>query len=434
MQIATAALFQPGSGAVVGSPDQIRVDDESGLVAVADFVGEPEVGRVAARMALDGVSGHLSRHLDVLDRFRKHPTPALRERILALIEEGFARSSQEIFAFARRRAGLEVTLDVVLLLSSEAFVGHVGDGRVYLLRRGIVHQLSVDHVAAAPIEVGPGLDAAPSLTRSLARSLGPKPNVRVETMTMELMDGDRFVVAAADVGLRWSEQSLADALSGPLADLAGRVAKRAPGAGITAAVAQVGAHDAGDGGYARLAILQPMPLFAWCTEPELRQVAKSTHPRRFGRGAVLFHQGDPGNELYLLISGKVRIERDGQHIVTLGPGSNFGEMAMLDEPTRSATAIAEEPAELLIISKESFFPLLRGAPTLAVKILWNMLLTLSSNLRKTSARLAEATNDDNAVPRPPTPDQPMEVFDLVTEEAPAPRGATGDDIATVHDD
>ena len=71
------------------------------------------------------------------------------------------------------------------------------------------------------------------------------------------------------------------------------------------------------------------------------------------------------------------------------PGTAFGEMALLDEPARSATARASTHVEALVIPREAFFRLLRGNPPLAVKILWNMLLVLSGRLRRTSGELAK---------------------------------------------
>ena len=120
-------------------------------------------------------------------------------------------------------------------------------------------------------------------------------------------------------------------------------------------------------------------------------------------GDVLFRAGDPGTQLYLLIRGAVRIEKDGKAIVTLGPGSNFGEMAMLDAPRRSASAVAAEDCEVLVIPRDAFFALLRGNPNLAVKILWNMLLRLSSRLRATSDRLTAAEVAAQALDEAPPP-------------------------------
>ena len=95
----------------------------------------------------------------------------------------------------------------------------------------------------------------------------------------------------------------------------------------------------------------------------------------------------------MLLGGEVDISRDGRHLVTLQPEAMFGEMAMLDEPERSASAVARSDTQLLVISRAAFFGLLQDNPPLAVKILWNMNLRLSSNLRSTSRRLTEVESE-----------------------------------------
>ncbi|MCO4744669.1 MAG: cyclic nucleotide-binding domain-containing protein [Proteobacteria bacterium] len=400
MELVTARILTSGEGRPRVHPEQVIDHPELGLLAVTDAPGG-RAGQAlpAKRIALEAVFNHIRKHKDVLDRFREQPTSELRSRILELVEEGFTRAAQELYAFARRYDDLRVTLDVVLLLGHEAFVGHVGDGRVLLVRRGLVHQLTVDHTQAeaSPSEAVPSEDGGASSTgnRASVRCLGPSPTVRVESMTMEVVAGDRFVVTTPHLYASLSSSDIQSALIYEhLKNLPAAIPGLAPKRALALAAAQIGggAPSGADAGRRRLALLAPMPLFTHCSERELREIASSTTPRRFHKGQSLFREGDPGTELFLLISGTVDIERGGSRIVTLQPGSNFGEMAMLDEPTRSAGAIAAEDCELLVISREAFFAMLRSNPMLAVKILWNMLLSLSANLRRTSARLSEVTD------------------------------------------
>ena len=399
MKVETIAVFAPGA-ANRAWPGQIVRDEALGLLAIAGPSGTLEAHRAASRIALDAFHAHIIRNKDILRRFKSTPTSGLRDRMLDIVNEAFRRTAHETFAFARRHEGVTLAFDILLIAGKEAFIGHVGDGRVYLVRRGILHRLTVDHTDTS---------TTPTTRR---RSLGPRPSVAIETLCMELSSGDRFVLCTHGLTDRMEEDDLLKAIdNGPLPNLVNRLSISLPQVPIVAAAAGIGELDTSDGGSKRLSILEPMPLFTHCSATELRQVARATHPRRFSTGAVLFHQGDAGSEFFLVIDGRIRIERDGLHIVTLGPGSNFGEMAMLDDPTRSATAIATRPTELLVVKKEAFFALLRGNPALAVKILWNMLLTLSSNLRRSTAQLADATGD-GGVPRPPTADQPLDTTQL----------------------
>ena len=364
-----------------------------GLLAVADASGSEEHGRAAVRIALDSVRSHVERNDDILQRFKRNPAPELRKRLLEIIEEGFSRAATEIFAFARRREGVQVTLDVALLLEHEAFIGHVGDGRVYLIRRGLVHQLTVDHSAGDESHVfDAGKTSSAASDRTVTRVMGPEPQVRVESLCMELASEDRFVVCSAHLHRSMPAPMLhTHFTSEHLDQLESTLVRDATGSPIVAACAQLGSPEpfTADSAQSRLAILAPMPLFAHCNERELRSVAQSTRPRQFPQGHRIFEQGQPGTDLYLVISGAVDIVQNGTTIVTLGPGSNFGEMAMLDEPLRSASAVCAEACELMVIPREAFFAMLQTNPLLAVKILWNMLLRLSANLRRTSARLAE---------------------------------------------
>lgn len=394
MELVTSSVFSPGERSNTVFLDQILVLPRQGLLAVADAAGgDPQDGRAAVRMALDTVRAHIERNEDILQRFKRNPTAELRKRILAIIDESFARAAQEIFAFARRRS-VVVTLDVALLLDHEAFVGHVGDGRVYLVRRGLVHQLTVDHSTGdedAVFEDGAPESAAAG-GRHFTRALGPQPRVRVESLCMELGPEDRFIVCSAAVHKAMPESILHTHFTSEHLDGLGPTLIRDAGdSPLVAACAQLGSGEpfTPDSAQSRLAILAPMPLFAHCTERELRAVAQSTRPRQLPKGTTIFEQGQPGTELYLVISGQVAVIKNGRTIVTLGPGSNFGEMAMLDEPIRSASARCVDDTELMVIPREAFFAMLKGNPMLAVKILWNMLLRLSARLRVTSARLAE---------------------------------------------
>jgi serine/threonine protein phosphatase PrpC len=423
MELVTTSVFSPGTSVDAVYLDQVLVEPRLGLLGVADAPGGGDDGRAGVRIALDAVRRHVERNADILDRFRAHPTAELRTRVLTVIDEAFARAAQEVFAYARRRRGLVVTLDVLLMLEHEAFVGHVGDGRVYLVRRGLVHQLTVDHSRgdeaivfehpeqqeAANSEDAKTEEEAHAATataggRSFTRALGPLPGVRVESLCMELMSDDRFVICTAHLHRGVPESVFHALFVGEHLDAMGPALGRASnGKPVVAAAAQLGSGEPfkADSARSRLAILAPMPLFAHCTERELRSIAGSTRPRRFEAGKVLFSEGDAGEELYLVISGKVRIDRGGQTLAFLGPGSNFGEMAMLDERTRSASAIAAEDCELMVIHRDAFFNLLKGNPMLAMKILWNMLLRLSANLRSTSARLAELTQGTPVLSAPP---------------------------------
>jgi CRP/FNR family cyclic AMP-dependent transcriptional regulator len=107
------------------------------------------------------------------------------------------------------------------------------------------------------------------------------------------------------------------------------------------------------------------PLFAGCQADVLRALAGRLRQRRFRRGEVIFHQDDPGDSLHIIASGAVKIvlpstEGEEAIIATLRPPDFFGELALLDNQPRSATATAVEPTETLALSRTVFLELLNA--------------------------------------------------------------------------
>ena len=104
--------------------------------------------------------------------------------------------------------------------------------------------------------------------------------------------------------------------------------------------------------------------------------------REFRKGHVLFREGEPGREMFVVQSGKVNITKTVREtekiLATLGPGEFFGEMSLLDGEPRSATVRAETDMRLLVILRRNFQTLLTEVPELTR----NILIVLSRRLRE----------------------------------------------------
>jgi CRP/FNR family transcriptional regulator, cyclic AMP receptor protein len=115
--------------------------------------------------------------------------------------------------------------------------------------------------------------------------------------------------------------------------------------------------------------------------------AEETLFNRFGKeipkGTVLFREGEPGKEMFVLQSGKVAITkkvRDVEKVLAvLGPGEFFGEMAIISNKPRNASAVVEEDAKLLLIDPKTFEAMIRGNSEIAVRM-----------IKKLAERLADA--------------------------------------------
>lgn len=121
-------------------------------------------------------------------------------------------------------------------------------------------------------------------------------------------------------------------------------------------------------------LLRRVPLFAELSAPELERIARVAVPRSFPRGTRVLHEGDPGDSCYIVRSGICRVTRehsDGRAITlaNLETGDIFGELAMLDGHTRSASVEALEDSELLALPGSDVKALLRDHPELAVRLI-----------------------------------------------------------------
>jgi CRP/FNR family cyclic AMP-dependent transcriptional regulator len=107
---------------------------------------------------------------------------------------------------------------------------------------------------------------------------------------------------------------------------------------------------------ARVELLRRTRLLAGLSEPTLRALAEQSVERPFPRHSRLFHQGDPGTGLFVLVSGLVKVvvtSEGGEEmvLVTLGPGEALGELSIVDGGPRSASAEALEPTAALVITR-----------------------------------------------------------------------------------
>ena len=119
----------------------------------------------------------------------------------------------------------------------------------------------------------------------------------------------------------------------------------------------------------RLAHLRAVPMFQACNDKELGDVARLAEETAVAAGDVLVREGTRGHEFYVIISGKAEVTRNGRTVAVLGPGDYFGELALLDPHTRSATVTMTDAGDVLEISQREFWQLLTDVPVLPRKLL-----------------------------------------------------------------
>ena len=112
-----------------------------------------------------------------------------------------------------------------------------------------------------------------------------------------------------------------------------------------------------------------VPLFSACSTAQLAEVDRVADEVHVEAGRTIMRQGDLGQELAVVISGTVEVERNGEVIATLGPGSYFGEIALLESRTRTANVRAVTDVVLEVIDRRGVNTLLDDMPELARSML-----------------------------------------------------------------
>jgi hypothetical protein len=133
----------------------------------------------------------------------------------------------------------------------------------------------------------------------------------------------------------------------------------------------------------KILFLKSAPVFERVSGEDLAALARVAEVETYAPGQALFHEGEMGDALYTIVRGKVAIASGGERLAELGPGDAFGEMAVLDEVPRSATATAQEETEVLRIGSEEFYEILHEQ----VEIAEGVIRVLTRRLREADATI-----------------------------------------------
>ena len=142
-------------------------------------------------------------------------------------------------------------------------------------------------------------------------------------------------------------------------------------------------------------VLRRAPLFASLDDQAFAALTEELTEVDLSRGSTLFHEGDPGDQLYFIISGKIKLGRtapDGREslVAIMGPGELFGEMALFDPSPRSTSATAVSETRLAGLKHENLKKVIERSPDVSAQLLQ----ALARRLRRTNESLADLVFSD----------------------------------------
>lgn len=142
------------------------------------------------------------------------------------------------------------------------------------------------------------------------------------------------------------------------------------------------------------ALLENAQMFKDLEWAQIKALADYVQIYRAAPGAVLFHEGDKGDFMCVVLEGKLEVHKEDNRrvektVTTIYPGRSLGEMTIVDGEPRSATAVAVAPSTLAVLTQENFMQIMRDKPALSAKLLLKIAQLISQRLRLTSGILVD---------------------------------------------
>jgi serine/threonine protein phosphatase PrpC/CRP-like cAMP-binding protein len=386
--------------------DSYVCDPVLGLYAVADGMGGHAAGEVASSLAAEALSAAVRRDHDFVADFAHGDGSVRPEDIKNLLGAAVNAANAEVYAAAQavaERRGMGTTLTALLLVERRAFIAHVGDSRLYLVRGSEVRQLTEDHSVINELKrrgrLRPEvLERIPN-KNAVTRAVGVFETVEVDTFQVLAAPGDRFVLCSDGLHRYFEHDSdLAALAQGDDEEAAARMIafanERGGADNITAIVVTLPDESASSTVVQDLThaytTLGAVPFFRNLEPRELMYVQALAAVRELAAGECVVAEGRSGDSMFVMLSGRCSVKKGDVEIARLASGEHFGEMAMVERAPRSATVVVEEDASLLEFTRADLFRVLRESKDTGIKLLWNIITALAGRLRDTSTQLGEA--------------------------------------------
>jgi serine/threonine protein phosphatase PrpC/CRP-like cAMP-binding protein len=394
--------------------DNFLVDKKLSLFIVADGMGGHASGEVASHLAVHEFRNAVDAGRDTVERFAKGDAAIRPQDVLTLLEAATQAAGHAIYQKGQaepEKRGMGTTTSALLIAGDRGFIAHVGDSRVYMVRAGQVVQLTEDHsLVNELIRRGritrEGLEGSPykAYKNAVTRAVGVYETVQGDTIDFELLPGDQFLLCSDGLHSYLDDQRIIDLLkSEDITEVPKRLVDHANTSGghdnITALVVRIerqtataaATEDRAEELARKVDVLRQMPLFKHLIYKEILRLLNVTTVREYAPGEEVIKEGTSGDEMFILLRGKIRLHKNEAFITHLAPGSHIGEMALIDRrQPRSASATAEDRSRVLILKRRDFYEIIRKEPQLSVKLLWSFTQVLAERLRKTTAELSGA--------------------------------------------
>jgi protein phosphatase len=396
IRIRSAVSRSDAGRARKANEDAVLCLDPVPLYAVADGTGGPE----AARVALTVLRAEAVALSDKKSLVAARPDSASRLGVGRFLDELFHKANAKVFGAAEKIPDRRIatTLSLLTIVGGHAFVGHVGNSRVYLWRRGRLRQLTSDHTLAA-VQLARGAISAEAFEASrfrgtLAQALGTSRGLDVELLELRLCPGDGLIVSSDGLSRALPDDAIAACLAAE-GDADGRADR------LLTRVREAGAPD--DTSFALVEIdasarpelrvdeleaaARASCFFAELGDCEWHQVLPYLDLIAARPGEVLCRSGDDALGLGVVGQGRFTVQHPGGEAREIGPSQHFGALALATDGPGDETVRASEHGLLYVLTRTRYFELLRREPKLGSELTLSLLEVLGSRLGVLTTRL-----------------------------------------------
>lgn len=380
--------------------DAMLADANTGVFVVADGVGGRAAGEVASAIAIETFQKAAPTLAKAVQTYAASPEWSTRNAVLEALDAVCQAASRKVYdeAEANGRRGMTTTLVAAVVGGGSCFLAHVGDSRAYLVRDGLMRQLTEDHSMVNELVRSGQMNREQALRSRyrnvITRAIGLYPTVQADLMSLEVLPGDRVLLASDGLSDMVEQPRIEGVAAENDIETAGRrlIEEALEGGGhdnVTVVMVEPEATPQTEAARARARIMETLFLFEGMPFHVRLRVSRICEELFFTPGQLLVREGESGDSMFAIVQGRVKVSAAGVALATLGAGEHFGELALV-EPAQARTATVEGDAfgSAIVVRRKLLIEFCQREPEVGSQLLWRLLATLGVRLQQTNALAA----------------------------------------------